>query len=274
MFGIALDLKVEDFKRIAKTPKPILVGVFSQFLFLPFLTFLLILVLKPIPSFALGMMMVAACPGGNISNFFTQLAGGNTALSISLTAFATFICVIMTPLNLAFWASMYEPSRTLIQEISLDLFELFKTISLIMIIPLILGMLFKHRYDSLALRIHKILRPVSMLIFIAFVVIAFSKNTDHFLSTIQHIVWLVLIHNGLALLSGWSLARLFGLNPEDRKAISIETGIQNSGLGLILIFAFFNGLGGMAVIAAWWGIWHIITGMGLGLVWNKKPIFS
>ncbi len=269
MFGVALDLKVSDFKRLTKSPKPALVGIASQFLLLPFLTFLLILVVKPQASIALGMMLVAACPGGNISNFMTSFAGGNVALSVSLTAFSTLGALFMTPINLTLWASLYQPTNELLKTVSLDGWELAKTILLILGIPLVIGMLVRSRNEKLAFSLKKWLRPLSVIIFVAFVAIAFYKNRDLFIEYFQYLVYIVLLHNALAFLTGYSLATIFKLDSEDRKSITIETGIQNSGLGLILIFGFFDGLGGMAMIAAWWGIWHIISGLCLSTYWSR-----
>jgi len=114
MFGVALDIKMSDFTNLLKSPKPVIVGIISQFILIPFVTFLMIIIIKPYPSVALGMIMVAACPGGNISNFMTKLAGGNAALSVSLTAFASVAALIMTPLNFAIWGSFYEPTSEIL----------------------------------------------------------------------------------------------------------------------------------------------------------------
>jgi BASS family bile acid:Na+ symporter len=156
MFGVALGISVNDFKRLFKNPKIVFVGVLSQFILLPFFTFLAILIIKPHPSFALGMMMIAACPGGNVSNFFSKMAGGNAALSVSLTAFATLICIVMTPFNLQFWGSLYEPTNAILQTVALSPIDLFKLVSIILGIPLIGGMLVKHYNDIMANKIEKI----------------------------------------------------------------------------------------------------------------------
>ncbi len=269
MYGVALDLKISDFIRIASIPKPALLGIFSQFIALPALTFLLIYLIQPIPSIALGMMLVAACPGGNISNFMTHLAKGNAALSVTLTAFSTLLAFIMTPLNLAFWASFYPPTKALLTEISLDPLHLLETIALILGVPLLLGMLTNAHKPNFAKSLQKVLKPLSMLIFIAFVVIAFANNFNIFLEYFEYVVWIVLIHNAVALFTGYTIGSIFSLNLEDRKTLTIETGIQNSGLGLIIIFTFFNGMGGMAIVAAWWGIWHIISGLSIGYFWSR-----
>jgi len=242
MFGIALEISISDFKRLLKDPKPILVGVFSQFLVLPAITFLLVLLMKPIPSIALGMFIVAACPGGNISNFITYLAKGNTALSVSLTAIATLLAIVMTPLNLQLWGSWYQPTSAILTEVAISPFEMIKLVSLLLGVPLIVGMWFNH------------LRPILA-----------SKLA------VAYVFWLVVIHNLVAFTTGFSLARVFGLSQQNLRSITVETGIQNSGLGLLLIFTFFDGLGGTALLAAFWGIWHLISGLSLATFWGYKP---
>lgn len=274
MFGVAINLKVDDFLLVLKNPKAVLTGILSQFLFLPALTFVLILLLQPRPSFALGMILVAACPGGNISNFMSSMAKGNTALSVSLTAVSSMLCIFMTPFNLSFWASLYTPTAQILTEIRLDFWSLFKTIATLLIIPIILGMLLRKYQPMIASRLHPIMHYSSIAIFATIVIMAFRANFDLFLTYIHMVVLLVLVHNAIALLQGYFLGHTFQLQKADCKTIAIETGIQNSGLGLIIIFSFFNGLGGMAIIAAWWGIWHILSGLSLAFFWNKRNNFS
>jgi len=270
MFGVALGITLDDFKRLFKNPKIVFVGVLSQFFLLPAATFLAILIIKPQPSLALGMMMIAACPGGNVSNFFSKIAGGNTALSVSLTAFATLICIVMTPFNLQFWGSLYEPTNQILKTISLDPFDLFKLVSLILGIPLILGMLIKKRHPEIANKMEKVLKPLSMLVFITLIIIAFSQNLAIFISHIHHVLLLVIFHNIFAFIIGFYTAKSFKLKKRDCKTIAIETGIQNGGLGLLLVFGFFEGLGGMALLAAFWGIWDIFSGIILATYWGRK----
>lgn len=270
MFGVSLGISVEDFKRLLKEPKLVLIGIFSQFILLPFFTFLLIMVVKPQPSIALGMIMVAACPGGNISNFMTHLAKGNTALSVSLTAFATFLAMFMTPFNFEFYGNLYTPTAELLKDVQVAPFELVKLVLLILGVPLVLGMWLRNKNEILANKISKFLRPFSIILFVAIVIIAFANNLDVFNKYVHHVLALGILHNMLAILLGLMVAKLFGLSFKNQKALAIETGIQNSGLGLLLIFTFFNGLGGMAIMAAFWGIWHIISGLLLSLYWSKK----
>lgn len=272
MFGIALEISLDDFKRLLKNPKPILVGILSQFILLPAITFVLVWTIRPLPSFALGMFMVAACPGGNVSNFMTYLAKGNTALSVSLTAAATLLAVLMTPLNLQFWGSLYTPSATILQEIAVSPLEMVKLVALLLGIPLILGMYVHHLRPIFAKKMAKTLKIVSLLFFVSLVFIALYNNRDIFVDYIFYVFWIVVLHNILALSTGFSLAKLFGLSRTDTRTIAIETGIQNSGLGLLLIFTFFDGLGGMAILAAFWGIWHLVSGLLLAGFWGYGPI--
>ncbi|GAA4281575.1 bile acid:sodium symporter family protein [Gaetbulibacter aestuarii] len=270
MFGVALNITLNDFKILMRQPKLVLVGLLSQFVLLPFFTFLLVSLVNPQPSIALGMIMVAACPGGNISNFMTHLAKGNTALSVSLTAFATALAVIMTPFNFELYGQLYKPTAIILKSVELNPWELLKVVSLILGIPLILGMFIRFKKPVFAVKCSKFLKPISILIFIAIVVIAFMNNLDVFYNYVQHVLVLGISHNILAIVLGLAVAYLFKLNLKDRKTIAIETGIQNSGLGLLLIFTFFQGLGGMAILVAFWGIWHIISGLTLATYWSKK----
>lgn len=272
MFSIALELKPVDFKRLVQAPKALLTGLFSQFVLLPFLTFCLVLATQPQPSIALGLMLVASCPGGNISNFITQRAGGNAALSVSLTAFSTVAAIIMTPANIAFWGSLYGPTREILRQTSIDPVSVAITVGLMLVLPLCLGMTLNVRRPDVTARLRTPLQYLSMGIFIAFVVLALAANWQLFLQYATAVAALVFLHNALALGGGYAVATLAGLPSFDRRSITIETGIQNSGLGLILIFGFFDGLGGMAVVAAFWGMWHIISGISLAGVMSRMPL--
>ena len=270
MFGVALGITTEDFRRLIRNPKILLVGIFSQFILLPALTFVAILIIKPHPSFALGMMMIAACPGGNTSNFYSKMAKGNAALSVSLTAFATLACIVMTPFNLEFWGCLYGPTNAILKTVALDPFELFKLILLILGIPLISGMLVNYKFPEISKKIERILKPFSMIVFLGLIVGAFYENIDIFLNYIYLVAALVIFHNIGAYIIGYYTAKSFGLQVRERKTIAIETGIQNGGLGLLLIFDFFQGLGGMALLVAFWGVWDIFSGMILASYWSRR----
>ena len=276
MFGVALGLRVENFKKVVLNPKPAVVGVLSQFVLMPAMTFLLILLIKPSASVAMGMILVAACPGGNVSNFITSLARGNVELSVSLTGIADLSAIVMTPFNFAFWASLYNLTADKVIPIQIDLFEMFKTMLLLLALPVTLGMLFAYYFPNITKKIFNPIKIISILIFFGYIAAALGLNFDHFLNYIHLIVWIVLIHNLLALSTGYFAARIFKLSEKDVRTITIETGIQNSGLGLVLIFNpnLFDGLGGMAFIAAWWGIWHIVSGLTIGFLWKGKRVKS
>ena len=263
MFSIAIDLKPRDFKILANAPKPLIVGLMSQFLLLPALTYLLVLVTQPQASVALGLILVAACPGGNISNFITHRAGGNAALSVSMTAFATIAAIVLTPLNIAFWGSLYPPSAEILRATVIDPVSIAITVGLMLVLPLVLGLVLNAKRPDITRKLRMPLQWLSMGIFLGFIVIALAANWGLFLAFAGGIAGLVIVHNALGLGGGYALATLAGLSPFDRRAVTIETGIQNSGLGLVLIFGFFGGLGGMAIVAAFWGVWHAISGLAL-----------
>lgn len=271
MFSIALELRPSDFARLAKAPKAVLTGLFSQFIALPALTFGLVLLTQPSPSVALGLILVAACPGGNISNFITYRAGGNAALSVSMTACATVSAIVLTPANVAFWGSLYGPTREILRATAIDPVSVAITVGFMLILPLILGIYLNVNRPAIAGRLRRPLQFLSMAIFMSFVVLALAANWSLFLQFSGAVVMLVLAHNALALGAGFTLASVMGLSSYDRRAVTIETGIQNSGLGLILIFGFFDGLGGMAVVAAFWGMWHILSGIALAFVMARTP---
>lgn len=274
MFGVALGIKTSDFTNLLKSPKPVIVGIISQFILIPLVTYIMIVSLNPVPSVALGMMMVAACPGGNISNFMTKLARGNVALSVSLTAFASLAALVMTPLNFAIWGSLYEPTSEILKKVSVSPMEVARFVLLILGIPLILGMVINNYHPNFAYRVSRLLKPLSILIFLSFIVVAFYNNIDVFMEHIHYVFFLVIAHNSLLLLVGFLFARINKLSYLNQKTLSIETGIQNSGLGLMLVFSFFDGLGGMALLVAFWAIWDILSGLLIAMFWSDKKIFS
>jgi len=273
MFGVALNIDKKKFIEIAKNPKGVIGGVISQFLLLPAFTFLLVYIMKPLPELALGMILVAACPGGNVSNFYSSVSKGNIALSISLTAIATVGAVFMTPINFTFWSELYLNENQGLQ-ISLDFWSMFKTVSLILGIPLILGLWVSSNFKTLTSKIVKPIRIFSFFILIAIILLAFLKNVEVFKEYYHYIIYIVFIHNALAFLIGFMVGKTMKLPLQDSKTISIETGIQNSGLALVIIFGMFNGNGGMALVAAWWGIWHIISGFVMATIYSKGSILT
>lgn len=272
MFGVALDLRMRDFTRILANPQGPVIGLLAQFCLLPAATFVLTLMLRPAPSIALGMILIAACPGGNVSNFLTHFARGNTAMSVTMTACSTVAAVVMTPLNLALWGGWHPSASKILTEVRLETADLFQTIGLILGLPIVLGMACAHFLPRLAARLHRPFQVFSLLAFGTFVAIAFTQNFQVFRQYIHWVALAVMLQNAAALACGYFAAWGTGLGERDRRAIAIEVGIQNSALGLALVFRYFDGLGGMALVAGWWGIWHVIAGLALASIWARYPV--
>lgn len=269
MLGVALDLKVADLKALAARPVAPAVGMVAQFLLLPAVAWAVSRALAPAPSVALGLILVGCCPGGNISNYLTWLSGGRVATSVGMTAVSTLAAVVLTPLNFAFWGGMSPDTAALLRDISLDFGAVVRIVVVLLGLPTAIGMSVAHFWPGLAERLRRPFKVGSIAFFALFVIAAFSANFDHFLSHIATVFVPVTVLNALAFGLGWSAARLIGLDAADQRAVSIEVGIQNSGLGLVLVFSLFGGVGGMAVVCAWWGIWHILAGMALATAWRR-----
>lgn len=272
MLGVALDLKLEDFKRIIVKPVAPAIGLVAQFLLLPAFTFLLVLILKPHPSIALGMILVAACPGGNLSNIVTYLAKGNTAVSVSMTAISTIAAIVMTPLNLTVWGSLNPETNAILREVSLSPLDVLITVFLILGVPLIIGLTLSKFFPNLASKVRKPFKIFALVFFVIIVVVALVRDWNNFVNVIGFVAVAVFFHNLLALTLGYTSAWLVRRPERDRRAVAIEVGIQNSGLGLVLVFNFFDGLGGMAVLVAWWGIWHIIAGLTAAFIFTRRRL--
>lgn len=279
MFGVALGIKPGIFIDVFKKPKSVILGACCQLILLPAFTCGLAILLSRwiSPMMGLGMILVAACPGGNISNFMSSLGKANIELSVSLTAISTALAVFMTPLNFWLWGNLFLHSAAIAGEVPtlvIPLMDVFKTIFILLGIPLTLGILVSHYLPKVAEKLKKPFQWVSIVFFLAMVVLSFSSNMEAFLQSIKYIFLVVLIHNLLALTIGYSVASVAKLPWKDRRTLTIETGIQNSGLGLVLmlgtsIFAGFPPHGGMLVITAWWGIWHIISGLTVATIFNQ-----
>jgi BASS family bile acid:Na+ symporter len=269
MYAVALEIRWEDFKEVVRHPRMVLSGVSAQFLMLPLFTLLFVAVVPMPASIALGLFLVAACPGGNVSNFFCMMAKGNVALSVSLTAVATIVAGVMIPTGFLFWSGFSDKAAPLVSEIEVDYWGMMSTTFWLLVVPLILGMATRHFRPLWADRLSVPLKCLSILIFVLLVTAAFLSNFRLFIQLFHTIFWLALIHNALLLAGGYAWGYLFGLPHKERKTISLETGIQNTGIGLILAFNFFTSLGGLQIIVAWWGIWHLVSGGLLAYAYTR-----
>jgi BASS family bile acid:Na+ symporter len=272
VFGAALDLRVADLRRIAVSPKGPAIGLLAQFVLLPALASLAIFVLRPAPSIGLGLLLVAACPGGASSNFFAMLARGNVALSIAISAVSTLTAIAVTPLNFVFWGSTNPVTAQLLHEIQVDPLAILRSGLVTLIAPTLAAMAVRRWREPLADRLLTPVRVGGALLMISFIVTGFATNLGH-VGYLREAAGVVLVVNGAGLATGYGLSRLCGLSHYDAKSVSLETGIQNVGFGLVLVFQFFGGLGGMALVVGWWGVWHTVSALALALFWARgaKP---
>ncbi|MBF2720059.1 bile acid:sodium symporter family protein [Psychrobacter sp. NG254] len=271
MFGVSLSLRLEDFKRVVLSPIAPIAGLFAQFFLLPLATCLFTWALNVDPELALGMILVASCPGGSFSNIMTWLARGNVAVSVSMTAVSSLAAAILTPVNFAFYGWLNPHTREYLTKITIEPSSILILVLLVLALPLVLGMVTGRRLPDLVVRIQKPLRIFSLLVLMAFVAIAFSSNFALFLERFHSFFWLVVGHNLLALSLGYGMGLMLKLPVADRRAVTLEVGIQNSGLGLVILFTFFPEAGGMMLITAFWGVWHLVSGLTLSQIWARIP---
>lgn len=261
VFGVALDIRPKDFVLIVKKPKAPVAGLIAQFLLLPAVTCLITLLVDLPAGVELGMILVAACPGGAISNFITSLAKGNAALSICMTAVSSIAAIFLLPLNFTFWASFNPEANALMQSINVSGWDIFKSLLIVLAIPLALGQIVVMISPEIARKIYQKLKIASVLMLFIFIAAAVAKNSDAFAKYFFLLFSVVLIHNAVALSLGYLSARLAGLTGRDTRAVTIEVGIQNSSLAIAIIFTQFGAQAGMALISAFWGTWHIVSGL-------------
>lgn len=285
MFGVALGIKTSTFKEVFKKPKSVIVGVLMQWIGLPAVTFAVALALNHwiTPMVALGMILVACCPGGNISNFISSLSKGNTELSVSMTAITTAFAPIVTPFNFWLWGTLYSHFVSVHSDIPvlvIPFLPMLEQILLLLGVPIVCGLLFAKYFPNATKKITKPAQVLSVLLFIGMVIVSFSQNFQIIVDNIFYIFFIVLLHNACALGTGYFGGKLLRLPEKDYRSLTIEVGIQNSGLGLIMLFnpAIFppeiwhGHYGGMLIVTAWWGIWHIVAGLTVAYLFRRKPL--
>ncbi len=270
MFAVALGLQPSSFSFFKSEPKLYFTGIAAQIIGLPLLTLLICFVINPHPSIALGMILIACCPGGNTSNLIALFARANTALSVSLTATSSVFAAFITPVSILFWSGLYPPTRTLLTEINIDVVDFLIQTLVILALPLLLGMAFRHFAPRIAGRIQTPLAILSGLALLAIIVIASIRLFPIFLVLGIGIYFIVLPHNLLAFALGNLAARAIRADTASRRALTIEVGIQNSGLGIVILLTQLGGVGGAGAVAGLWGVWHLIGGSGLALFWRWK----
>lgn len=260
MFTVALGLRVRDFRALGEEPVPVIGGAVAQLIGLPALTFALVLILRPDPSIALGLFVVAACPGGNVSNALTMFAKGDTAFSVSLTAISSVVSAVMTPITILFLSNLYAPTAALIDTLDIGPLPFLVQTFFLLGLPLAAGMTVAENFETVSERLRKVLQPVALAILIGLILVGGYTNRDVLFSGETSLFQVVGLHNSLAFLLGAATAFALRLTRARLRALSFELGIQNAGLGLLILLAQFDGSGGAVAITALWGIWHILAG--------------
>lgn len=259
MFGMGMTLKLDDFKLILQHPKGVIIGIVSQFVIMPLLAFALAKVFNLPPEVAVGVILVGCCPGGTSSNVMTFLAKGNTALSVTITSCTTLLAPFVTPALIYLLASEWLP---------VSFMAMFMSVIKVVLIPIILGIIAQFLFKPLVAKSVDILPTVSVVAIVMIVAAVVSGSRDKILETGLIIFAIVILHNGLGYLLGYLVAKLFKLKYDDQKAISIEVGMQNSGLGAQLAMAHFDPVS--AVPSAIFSFWHNISGPILATYWGSK----
>ena len=203
MFGVALDIHFSEFSYILRNPKPILAGLFSQWILLPILTILLIWIIQPEYTLAMGMILIASSPGGNVSNYAVHLSGSNAALSVVLTTISTFMCVFTTPIIFSFFSTLLAKGNTQYPVFEIQFWDMASSILQLIILPMILAQICVQLLPVFTGKIKKIVRILSLWIFIGFVFFAVYGNLDNLVKYLGIVFFIVLIHNGLALFVGY-----------------------------------------------------------------------
>lgn len=259
MFGMGMTLRTEDFKIAFLKPVPIIIGVVLQFLIMPGLGFLLGVLLRLPPEIAVGIVLVGACPGGTASNVMVYLSKGNVALSIAMTTVSTLLAPILTPYLILFYVRRWMP---------VDTADLFLSILKIVLVPVILGLIAKKTLPGFTEKAGPLTPSVSILAIMAIIACVVALNVDHIFGLGIVILMAVILHNGLGLTLGYLIAKLTGQDVESCRAISIEVGMQNSGLGAVLAHTHFSAV--TALPSAIFSIWHNISGAVLASIWSRK----
>ncbi|SHG04710.1 bile acid:Na+ symporter, BASS family [Microbulbifer donghaiensis] len=268
MFGVSLGLRPADFAAVLRRPLAPVTGLVAQFLLLPAITCLVTWWLAIDPGLALGMILVSCCPGGTFSNVMTWIGRGNVATSVSMTAVSSLAAVVMTPLNFALYGGLNPYTREMLQEIALPADNMILLVVLVLALPMLAGMVIGARFPQFVQRSERFFRSASLLVFLLFVAVSFSKHWQTAVQIAGSVLLLVVAHNALAFFIGNLSGRLMRLPLVDRRAVTMEVGIQNSGLALAILFTFYPSAGEMLVVAGFWGVWHLVSGLSLAGFWN------
>ena len=269
MFSVALGLRIDDFAFLRDKPLLFVGGVVSQVVILPLATFVLVLAIKPAASVALGMIVVACCPGGAVSNLLTYLSRGNVAASVALTATSSLLAAILTPASILFWSHAYEPTATLLQTLDVSPAVFLAQTTFLLAVPLILGMVVAAKAPDVAQRIRKRTTILGVSVLVGVIIYGIAYFFPILFPALSLLGGIVVLHNAVAFVTGSLAGRILSRDRATRRALTFEIGIQNSGLALVILLSQLKGLGGAAAIAAVWGVWHLISGGMLALFFRQ-----
>jgi len=260
MFSVALGLRLQDFRFLTAKPLLYVGGVATQVVVLPLVTFLLLHALSPPPSIALGMIVVACCPGGAVSNLLTYLSRGDVAVSVALTATSSMLAALLTPAATLFWAAAYGPTAELLRSLDVDPMLFVVQTTLLLALPLAAGMFVAARAPDFARKIRGKTTLVGTAVLGGTIIYGIVYFFPVLWPALGLLVSIAVIHNTVAFATGAVAGRLLSKDIAVQRALTFEIGIQNSGLALVILLAQLQGLGGAAAIAAVWGVWHLIAG--------------
>jgi BASS family bile acid:Na+ symporter len=274
VFSVALELRVGDFLRIARDPRAVVGGLIPQFLLLPVGTWAATLALDLPPNVEAAMLLVAACPGGSLSNVITHFGRGNTALSVAVSAVAALLALVLTPLNFSWMVSTNPATASWLKTLSIDASDIWFSLLALLAAPMLAGLAFAWRLPALTEKIQKPLANFSLFALLAFIALGLVRERQLLTLGLLPMLGLVIAHNACGLAFGWITSTLMRLPERDRRAVMIESGMQNSGLALGIIAVQFGSDLGMVIIASLWGIWHIVSGLGCAFWWRKQDARS
>lgn len=260
MFGMGLTLKAVDFKLVITNPVPVIIGVCAQYVIMPLSAFLIAYIMNLPAELAAGLVLLGSVPGGTASNVMVYLAKGNVPLSITMTSFSTLLAPIATPIILLLLAGKWMP---------VDPIAMFTSIIQVIIIPIILGIIIRRVVPQIVEKSINVIPLISVVAIMIIVSAVVAGNVDTIASAGSIIFAAVVLHNAFGLLFGYITARVLGLDESNRRAISIEVGMQNSGLGVALATAHFGPLAALPSVLG--AVWHNISGPILATYWSKKP---
>ena len=261
MFGMGMTMTVDDFKGVLHSPKAVVIGVVAQFMLMPGLAYLLCQLFQLPPAIAIGVILVGCCPGGTASNVITYMAKGNTALSVACTSVSTILAPILTPAVFYLLASQW---------IEINAMSMLGSILQVVLFPIILGLIVRSVLKQKVETYIQVMPLISVLAIVAIVAAIIAGSKTQILESGLLILAVVALHNGLGYLLGFGASRLFKLPYADSKAIAIEVGMQNSGLGVALAAVHFAASPITAVPSAIFSLWHNISGPALATYWASK----